>query len=147
MLRYVRRQTRNPYEKVLVDALAALGYEISLSTDAEDELVGIDAWIVTDLGTIPIDFYVGDNPGVLNEKLEKAQLYGTLVVNLPWELNPNLRRLDDDSLLQIMEILETALREAKGRQFKTPFQAREYCRRRLEYMYHYENSARVRLER
>jgi hypothetical protein len=117
-MRYVRQTTRERYEQVLVEALNALGFEATLSPDAEDELIGIDAWVNYQGRAYPIDFASGCERGQFYAtKLAKAECRGILVLHIPDDLINNLHNPDKarvrQALIQIKEKTHRTLRNAR----------------------------------
>lgn len=148
-LRYIRQSIRESYEKYLVEVLVAYGYDITLSTDLDDEILGIDAWI-TDPKTgarLPLDFFEGcDRSSGLAPKLAKAEIRGILVLHIPDTLIVTSKPLHTESGLQarnqIKAITQRTLLQARFRKLMTEEEAKRQRLASLKEMY-YSNSRRV----
>ena len=116
---YVRiHGKRERYETLLVEALVAIGYEVALSSDLVDEILGEDARDHEfDIGW---DFFIGaeDSP-YLMPKLKKALDNGVGVFHVPAEIVddlclPSRRQL---ALSRIADLYESALEQVKTWKF------------------------------
>ena len=119
MATYVRRFPRDSYEGLLVEALVACGFELTLSSDLEDEVFGIDAWDTE--YEVPWDFYIGNGRnGRFAEKLAKAQSNRVAVLHIPATVIDDLCFASSrgSALLWITELYDEALSSVRG-QLKT----------------------------
>ncbi len=110
---YIRRYPRERYESIVVAALVACGYNVTLSTDEEDEILGFDCR--DNEHGIRIDLYIGNGAnGRYAEKLAKAESRRIHVFHIPADLvdDINLPSCRESALPVLKELYYKLLRTA-----------------------------------
>lgn len=146
-LSYVRKSTRDTSDRALVEVLVALGFETHLSTDAEDELLGIDAWTQYQGKSIPIDFFCGfERSEYLPSTIAKAESRGVVLLHIPKDLFNSILCKDlaqrRQALLQIKEITQKGLCYARFNRVTTTEEAQAQVAFETKTLY-YSRSSRV----
>lgn len=140
---YIRQTIRESYEATLVTALVASGFECTLSTAAEDELAGIDAWILDPKTqrTIPVDFFCG-----CERSTNLTANYGkkVLVLHIPEATVNGLMSSHHNAQNDLKVRTERALLQARFEQYPTRDQVKANVNAELRSMY-YRRSPKVQV--